>query len=144
MGHACPVSSRRPPASQCLGLLIAVGQHQGVLVQKFPSRTRGCWEARWGLRHPSSVFSQSFLCRVEWEVSRLRAPAGRPSAADGAAQNPAVQFHLHLSLTLVFTVFLLATAFSFPKSKQQWNPQGVAPTTHHPGRILPGSSLYRI
>lgn len=65
-------------------------------------------------------------------MSRLRAPAGRPSAADRAAQNPAVQFHLHLSLTLVFTVFLLATAFSFPKSKQQWNPQGVAPTTHHP------------
>ena len=27
-------------------------------------------------------------------------------------------------LTRVFTVFLLATALSFPKSKQQWNPQG--------------------
>ena len=47
-------------------------------------------------------------------------------------------------LTRVFTVFFLATALSFPKSKQQWNPQGVAPTAHDPGRILPGISLYRI
>ena len=50
MPALCPRGGHLPPSTSVCSF--AKDQHRWVLVRKLSSRTRGCWEARWGLRHP--------------------------------------------------------------------------------------------